>query len=190
MMDSNGRMIGLGQPLWTLFPNAYHISWWHVVYEASLPTGRYDFIANLPQGSPEALQREIERQFSLSAKRETLVTNVLLVTVQNAGARGLKPARPNPTYKNYTGSVSEGEGQFWAESNPASTIASFLEAWFDMPVVDGTGLTGKFDVNLKWENRNDPHNDNLRKALLDQLGLAVIPTNMPLEMLVVRSNKK
>jgi uncharacterized protein (TIGR03435 family) len=187
-MDGNGRMIGLGQPLWILFPNAWHINWTRTVCEVQLPTNHYDFIANLPEGSDKALQREIENKFDLSAKRETIVTNVLLLTVQNAGAPGLKPARPNPMYKNYTGTLVEGDGQFRCESNPVSALASFLESEFSIPVVDQTGLAGKFDINLKWDD-NDPQNESLKKVMLDQLGLALVPTNMPIEMLVVQKAK-
>jgi uncharacterized protein (TIGR03435 family) len=31
----------------------------------------------------------------------------------------------------------------------------------------------------------DPQNDSLKQALLGQLGLELVPTNMPIEMLVV-----
>jgi uncharacterized protein (TIGR03435 family) len=55
-----------------------------------------------------------------------------------------------------------------------------------IPVLDRTGLTNNFDVELKWERKNDDsRKDSFKKAVLDQLGLELVPTNMPIEMLVV-----
>jgi uncharacterized protein (TIGR03435 family) len=57
-----------------------------------------------------------------------------------------------------------------------------------MPIIDQTGLTQNFHIDLKWEElgkQRDPDHDALKQALLDQLGLELVPSNMPVEMLVV-----
>lgn len=52
-------------------------------------------------------------------------------------------------------------------------------------------LSGGFDFNLKLNmeqfsmNWNDHKIDDFRPALLNQLGLELVPTNMPVAMLVV-----
>jgi uncharacterized protein (TIGR03435 family) len=62
-----------------------------------------------------------------------------------------------------------------------------LESYFILPVIDQTGLTNRYDINLTWNQsdhkRSNP--DGLKQALLDQLGLELVLTNMPIEMLVV-----
>lgn len=52
------------------------------------------------------------------------------------------------------------------------------------PVINQTGLTQNFDINLQW-NRNDPQHDGLKQALLDQLGLELAPSRQPIEVLVI-----
>jgi uncharacterized protein (TIGR03435 family) len=174
----DGKMMGIGQPLSSIFPHAYGINWAHTVCKVPLPSGNYDFIANLSEGSAQALQREIERKFRLKVKREAQETDVLLLTVRNTGAPGLKPASSLPTQ------LTEDANRFLGRNSPITYLSSFLESCFKVPVIDGTGLTQKFDIDFKW-NRHDPQNDSLKQALLDELGFELVPTNMPVEMLVV-----
>ena len=55
------------------------------------------------------------------------------------------------------------------------------------PVVDNTGLTGRFDIDLFWDAPDYQHQnpDALKKAVLDELGLELIPAKEPIDMLVV-----
>jgi len=182
MGEIDGKMMGIGQPLSSIFPHAYGINWAHTLCKVQLPPGNYDFIANLSEGSAQALQREIERKFGLKVKRETRETDVLVLTVRNAGMPGLKPA------SSQSSQLNEDSGRFLGRNSPLANLSSFLESCFQIPVTDGTGLTRNFDIDLKW-NGNDPQHDNLKQALLDQLGLELVPTNMPIEMLVVEKMK-
>ena len=59
-----------------------------------------------------------------------------------------------------------------------------LENMLQIPVINQTGIAGRFDIDLQW-NLNDPQHDSLKQALLDQLGLELMPTNMPIGMLIV-----
>jgi uncharacterized protein (TIGR03435 family) len=183
--DRNGKMMGLGQPLWALFPNAYHMDWTRIVCEVQLPTNHYDFIANLPEGSDVALQHEIEKKFGLVTAREIINTNVLLLIFRNAGRPGLKPAVQSLSHP---GQINVDSGQFACQANPVSYLARyFLEPYFSIPVVDGTGLAGTYDLTLTWSERDwEAHDlEAFKQNLLDQLGLDLIRTNMPVEMLVI-----
>jgi uncharacterized protein (TIGR03435 family) len=177
-MLADHRMMGIGQPLKSLFPNAYHMNWTRTWFKVQLPTGKYDFIANLPNGSDEALQREIERQFGLKTKHEEVDTNILVLTLRTPGAPGLKPAASQVLQ------LDENDDRFRATSCSIKYLCDFLEASFHVPVTDGTGLTQRFDIDFKW-NRIDPQNEDLKRAMLEQLGLALVPTNAPVEMLIV-----
>jgi len=149
------------------------------ILSTELPTGRYDFIASQPSGNAEALQKEVEKQFRVVAKREMIETNVLVLTVKIPDAQGLKPTKTQ-----HSSSEGSGSDRFSCVNQSISFLAGYLEGEFGTPVIDQTGLTQNFDINLKW-NRNDPQHDSLKQALLDKLGLELVPTNMPVEMLVV-----
>ena len=52
--------------------------------------------------------------------------------------------------------------------------------------MDETGMSGRFDFDLHWDEQEPRHNpEGLKQALLDQLGLELVPTNLPVEMLII-----
>jgi len=69
-------------------------------------------------------------------------------------------------------------------------MARNLEGYVKTPIIDRTVLP-TFDIKLKWPQHNwdDPNLYALKQALLTQLGLELVPTNMTLEMLVVEKVK-
>lgn len=173
--------LGIGVSLTNLLTFAYTNSTTaRTVFESDIPPGRFDFIANVPAGSSEALKQEIQKQFGLVGKFETRDADVLLLKVRRNNAPGLKP----PTGRE--GGPWMGNGEFSCQNQSFETIARILEAHFGTPVIDETGLDGRFDFDLHWQEQEPPQNlDGLKQALLDQLGLELVPANLPIEMLVV-----
>jgi len=187
------KWAGFNQPISTIMGVAYQWSPARVIYSVPEPPGRYDFIASLPSGSYEALQHELKKQFDLIGQLETRNTDVLILKLRTPNAPGLKPP------------VAGGNNDWWSQDGryvcddrPVSTDAPpfvglqrFLELYSKMPVVDETGLTNHFSINLTWNERGpgDPNHDALKHALLDQLGIELVPANVPLEMLVVEKAK-
>jgi len=54
------------------------------------------------------------------------------------------------------------------------------------PVIDRTGLTGSYAVDLNWQPAaGQSEADALRQALLDQLGLELAPDQQSINMLIV-----
>jgi uncharacterized protein (TIGR03435 family) len=183
---SDNKMLGMGQTINSLLGAAYQISRYRIVFSAQPPAGNYDFIANLPDGNNTALQREIERQFNLTARKETRETDVLVLTRKYRNAPGLKP---NPG-KSSNVNNDYGAGRWRGSNLTSQNIAGRLERFFKIPVVDHAGLTGRFNVDLKWDEQFEGQSpDAFKEALLDQLGLELVPTNMPVEMLVVEKAK-
>ncbi|HEX7618752.1 MAG TPA: sigma-70 family RNA polymerase sigma factor, partial [Verrucomicrobiae bacterium] len=88
----NGKTLGTGISLSTLLCSIYDSSPDRVVAAEPLPKGNVDFIATLPDGKSNsaALQREIEKQFHLVGRKEMRDADVLLLTVKNRNAPGLK----------------------------------------------------------------------------------------------------
>jgi uncharacterized protein (TIGR03435 family) len=185
--DNNEQVMGIGQPFNDMVSASYGQSLARTVFFGPVPPGKFDFIANLPSGNEAALQNEIRRKFGLVGKLETRNADVLLLEIQNSHAPGLQPNDPRRLAPNTQASSRTGRGSLSYRDQSVSSLVSFLETRFKLPVVDQTGLAGFFDMDLKWDESDyqHPNLDGLQQALLDQLGLELVPTNMPVEMLIV-----
>jgi len=158
-----------------------------------LPPERYDFISNLPKNSSAALAQEIKRKFGFVARPETIETNVLLLILKRPNAAGLKLSGTESNRNGLHGDFMAGDyasGRYSFHNQPLSNIAFFCEDAWQIPVIDRTGLTNTFDIDLSWRQKDgDPKNEALKQALLDQLGLELVPSRQPIEMLVVERAK-
>lgn len=183
----NGQILGIAQTAEDIVASAYGQSAVRMIFPSEAPPGQYDFIANLPSGNEEALKNEIKRKFGLVGRREMRDTDVLLLEVQNPNAMGLQSSDPHRLEPHSAGSSRSGAGYFTSRNQTLSGLAWFLESHFKVPIIDQTGLTNRFDIDLNWDETDyrHPNLDGLKRALLDQLGLELVPTNMPVEMLVV-----
>ncbi len=83
-------------------------------------------------------------------------------------------------------------GEFTATSwrtngAPIATISRWLVDEVDGPVIDETGLTGTFDVRLRWSKELAPTGDapSIFTAVQEQLGLRLERRRVPAEMFVV-----
>ena len=175
--------IGRDTTLVSILQMAYGFEPTRMVLPNNLPDTNFDFMATLPNCSRIAFQDEIEQTLGLRGHPEIVRTNVLLLQVKNTDAPDLKI---NTT-------TTPGWRQQWGDTVYCSTnlsisdLGSFLEQTpFKRPVIDLTGLTDKYDIDIKWEAHDE---DSLKKVLLDQLGLELVPTNMPIEMLIVVESK-
>jgi uncharacterized protein (TIGR03435 family) len=176
--SNQSKIMGLGAPVNYIVEAAWDFGAHRIIFSTELPADRYDFIASLPLGNTEALRQEIKKQFGLVGHTEMVETNVLLLEVKSSNAPGL--ARSTKQY----GGMSSGNGTYKCDGQPISNLAGFLESHFEIPVIDRTDLKSNFDIELKWHDSND-----LKRKLADQLGLELVPTNMPIEMLVVEKAK-
>jgi uncharacterized protein (TIGR03435 family) len=179
--SDNGKFLGIGQPVEGILEAIYDLSPARMVLPAGLPQKKYDFIANLPHGSAEALQLELKKKCGVVARLETREMDVLRLRVKNPNARGLRSS----TTQN--GSSHKQAGHYSCINQHLSNLTRVLDRYFEIPVIDQTALNGRFDIDLKWNEQNEHgHNpDALKQALLDQLGLELVPGREPVEMLVV-----
>jgi uncharacterized protein (TIGR03435 family) len=187
-----GKTLGIAQPFEEIVGWAYGQSLARTVFPKVVPPGLFDFIANLPAENTESLQNEIKQKFGFIGRRETRYADVLLLQVQNAQAAGLQPADPRRLDRNSESSGRSGPGYYSCRNQPIDGLKWYLEDHFKIPVIDQTGLTNQFDIGLKWNEADyrHPTMESLTPALLDQLGLVLVPTNMPIEMLVVDKVKR
>jgi uncharacterized protein (TIGR03435 family) len=173
---------------------------------------KYDVIMTVPGGSKQMLQDEIKRQFGLMAKPEMREMDVLAVKVTNTEVAGLKPSS-QPDQQGGGGgfgggsSVSTGQvafrnggsgggsggarsnsrngaNQYRADNTTIDSLLQNLQSHFDQTLYNATGLTGRYDITLKWSTAGDK-TSALQAALLEQLGFELSPGRAPVEMLVV-----
>ncbi len=180
--SANGKFLGTGSSIKDIVRTTYGKSSARTVLSAELPPGKYDYIANLPQGSAEALQKELKRKFSVVGRREMRETDVLLLRIKYKTAPGL---RPSTTRRN--SSLNNNGNHFSCVNLPLTGLVDYLEYYLEIPVVDQTGLTSRFDIDLQlnkqdWQQHNPA---TLKQALLDELGLELVPGYEPVEMLVI-----
>jgi len=187
------RIYGVGNTAEELVKAVYAADSSRTIFLATLPQGRFDYIANLTSGSGDAMKQLIKRKFGVAGKFSMVETNVLLLMLQNPNAIKLKPS----TSADASSQVSL--GQIYIADDDTDRLARELEInQLRSPVINKTGLTNHYVFNLKWDvsvekvgNQIDhyPNLEELKQALADQLGLELVPTNMPIEMLVVEKVK-
>jgi uncharacterized protein (TIGR03435 family) len=184
------KLMGTGVSAKSVVQAAYNFqSPTRTVVSADLPQRKYDYIASLSDGNEEALQQEVKRNFNVLARREMREADGLFLKVQTPNAPNLKPSRG---WRPHEGSSSNsGAGQWSCQNSPLSRLADYLENYLGIPIIDQTGLTNDFDIDLKWKQSNwtEPNPDGLKQAVLDQLGLELVPSHEPIEMLVVEKVK-
>jgi uncharacterized protein (TIGR03435 family) len=188
----DGRILGIGQDAEDLIEAATEMRSTRTVFLTKLPNDKYDFIASLPSGSEQALQNELKKKFHVAGKLETLETNVLILTIKNPTAERLEKSASSTSYS------GDNPGHLSFTNQPISKLAEMLENRFRIPVIDQTGLANNYDFDVTWDEYGRkvgysfpdyPNLNGLKRALLDQLGLELMPTNMPIEMLVVEKAK-
>lgn len=178
--DGKGRMLGLATPASGLFGDAYAISQTRIANPEMLPSGRYDFIVTIPDPSEKAFQEALKEKFGLVAKREPQDMDVLMLQVANPALPGLKPPGPHPSKRG----IWEKDGRTVFKDETIEQLALDLEHTLKTPVIDETGLTGHYDINLPWGG--NPGLDKVKQVLIDQVGLSLTPSNQSIETLVLK----
>jgi uncharacterized protein (TIGR03435 family) len=191
----HGKLIGTGVSAQNVVASAYgYITPTRVVFSASLPTSRYDYIACLPYGvgaNEKALQAEVKQEFGVVGRVETRNTDAWLLKVKSPDLPGLKRSDRSPGNGLFT--TSSGF-RGWHEG--MINLAYALEDKAGVPVFDQTELTDFFGFPLRFdfdlnctESDLKNHDWNAVNLALGKLGLELDPTNMPIEMLVVEKAK-
>jgi uncharacterized protein (TIGR03435 family) len=183
--------IGIGRRVRDIAGIAYGWRTGRILFADAEPTDRYDFISTLPQGSAVALQAELKRKLGFVGHPEMRDMDVLVLKVRRSNAPGLKPPIDGRNDGCSRGRYHCDNAPLYSDSAHFPGITRFLEEYFEMPVIDQTGLTQNYHIDLKWNERwgQDPNHDALKQALLDQIGLELVPGREPVEMLVVEKVK-
>lgn len=169
---------------------------------AWIRSDRYDILAKA-EGSPSEdvlmlmLQAMLAERFAFKAHRESREVQGYRLVVAQPGRLGPKlqegapcslgAARPNgPCGLNFNGPALLFRGA------AIGTLQGELEAGTGGPVTDATGLSGLYDIDLRWSRVAPgepalPDAPDLFTALQEQLGLKLEPARVTLDVLVIDS---
>lgn len=191
-----GGVLGICQPLTNIIRMLNAGDEYRLVFSSNLPTGRYDFFA---KGQPtdwgnhwqSAFQDQIKNKFGVVQHLQVRNADVLLLRYSNPNAGGLHPPDSLRRSMNMPRNLrmTSGTNSMLFFLSPIDSLKGVAQSMLDKPVVDQTGLKGTYDYKLTWDDPDNPDRDvfreNIKRALLDELGMELVPTNMPMEMLVV-----
>jgi uncharacterized protein (TIGR03435 family) len=171
-------------------------------------TGKYDINAEPDgDGAPndqqwkDMMQKLLAERFALTFHRDKKELSVYLLSVARGGPKLTKSAAdPNGHFGwSFRGRI--GGDLSFTNANMADFANLMQRNVLDRPVVDQTGLTGKYDFNLDFTPdesqfegmgaKVSPQTDsanappNLYTAIQEQLGLKLEATKAPAEVLVI-----
>jgi uncharacterized protein (TIGR03435 family) len=190
---------------------AYHVYKYQIVLpsgfefrsrgEAMLDSVRYDVLAKSSKSAPEdemrpMLQALLADRFKLALHRETRTLSVYAIVE----AKGGHKMRPSQLTKAEEGKQDSQGGNIVRGVSVEELAGEFADSRdFNTPVVDTTGLKGRFDFEINIRKHipqftpGAPPPDVLsiiQEALQQEIGLKLEPRKMPVEVLVIERIEK
>lgn len=175
---------------------AYGVQDSQIAGPAWLESEHFDITAKTEGAADEDQMKQMLRallteRFGLTFHREPREMKAMVLTVANGGAK-VKPAAA-PDARPYRQNSANGTV---AKSMPIQEFADFISGPLQMPVVDQTALTGKYDFSLDFtpylpdptKNMDGTKPDTtaiLKAALQDELGLKMEARKTQVEVLVI-----
>ena len=185
-----GKSVAVNFPLDTLFGIAYGISPVYVVFPDDFNWGKtnYDILITLPAHQNEALQEELKRQFGLTAHQKTREAQVLLLEIADPAKLAAHETKGGG-YRNFQAGAWPTRKQVFQDAGLA-VVAEYVEV--GKPVLDRTGSKKHYDFTFQWSEQKWPTIGAEMAAAesnwagqLAQVGLELVPANLPAKMLVV-----
>ena len=122
----------------------------------------------------------LEERFGMKYHREQRELPVYFLVVAKQGSKLHESAPEENT------SSSWGPGKFASHHCRMSGLASSLSGAADRIVIDKTGLTGEYDVELTWAPDGQPDaGPSIFTAVQEELGLKLEPAKAPLDVVVI-----
>jgi uncharacterized protein (TIGR03435 family) len=146
--EDPGRISCIGSPLKLVLIRAYDVKSYQVLGPAWMETEKYDIIATEPAGATKAqtsamLQRLLVDRFRMSVRRESRELPVYALVVGKNGPKLKKSTDPD----DHAG-FTWGNGHLRFRVPTLDHLARGLTFWMGRPVIDMTGIEGRFDIAL------------------------------------------
>lgn len=222
-VQPSGRFVATNMTLESLIRGVFEVQRHELVVGDRVPSWfaseRWDIVGKGPPVTDEASQRPlyltmmrnllIER-FKLVTRREVRDTPVYaLVLARSDGRLGpqmrassancpallaaFKATGARQTPDSPLCGMRNQRARLWGTGILLSDFTRLLSLRAGRPVVDATGLTGAFDLDVKFtpEDASDPPGGaSLFTAIQDQLGLRLEPRRAPVNVLVIESAER
>jgi uncharacterized protein (TIGR03435 family) len=172
---------------------AYDIPSYRLSAPAWMQDTKFDIVANVPGGATKEQfrlmqQNLLKERFQLKVHWETREVQAYALVVARSGSKLIENGAAAPMMRmSSTGGVT----QMVFTSSPVEQFATQLThvPGVDRPVLDKTGLTGKYDFALKLSygggGTAGPEGESVFTAIEEQLGLKLEKQKAPIPMLIV-----
>ena len=200
----NRRWMAINRTVMELITLSHSVHRGQVLNAPSWLDEQYDITAQ-PDGEGQPSQRQwhtmvrklLADRFKLSSHVETRDVSVYVLRVKD-GPRALSPATGDPAGP--ANLAMRAQGRFAARNASMRDLAGELGAFLDRPVVDRTGISGRYDFTLVWTidefqsarlkafpvpQRGNAEAPNLFTAIQEQLGLKLDTATAPADVLVI-----
>jgi uncharacterized protein (TIGR03435 family) len=225
-IQPGGRFMATNVTLRLLLGNAYRGQTAQIVGEPSwLNSERFDIVAKAngdaaPQQFPLMLRALLEERFKLSVHHETRELPIYALVVARsdgklgphlrraavdcdaAGRGNASPPIPQSPTERLPCGMRQAPGRILAGGVPMAPLVGNLSNFVNRVVVDRTGLTGNFDLELEWTPDQPPplatgvvppsafpppptDGPSIFTALPEQLGLKLESTKGPVDVLII-----
>ena len=141
------------------------------------------------------VRKVLAERFGLKVHRERREMPVFALTVAKGGPK-VTPNTSDPNgMPNQHGHAGSGWQMYQYKNTSMPELALELLGSVDRPIVDQTGLKGRYDFQLKWLT-DDSHSTDpdappgLFTAIQEQLGLKLEPVKAPADVLVIEQVQK
>jgi uncharacterized protein (TIGR03435 family) len=231
-LEPGGQVVVTNNSLYNLIRNAWGTQRYEMVPGANVPnwidTDRWDILAKVPAGTPPKqeqmplrLRSLLEDRFKVVARQETREMPIYaLVLARSDGRLGpqMKPSgdecaaaarareagvTPPPLPPDGFCGTRGGNGNVSMRGVPIANFVRNLGAATGRIVVDKTGLTGPFDLDLQWtpdpggpgvaqapDRGAQVDGTSLFAAMQEQLGLRLEAQRAPVQVLVIDSAER
>jgi uncharacterized protein (TIGR03435 family) len=224
-VQPGGQIVVTNNSLFNLIRNAYGTQRFEMVPGPGIPSwidsDRWDIIAKPPSDAPQReeqmqlrLRSLLEDRFKLDARREVREMPIYALTFARsdgqlgpqmkrsgdgcaAAAKARAAGEPSPPVPDGFCGTRAGNGNVSMRGVPLSNFVRNLGGMTGRFVIDKTGLTGPFDLDLKWTpdqalgaGNAQTDGTSLFAAIQEQLGLRLEAQRAPVEVLVVNSAER
>ena len=175
------RYISLNESIKVIISDLWHTPMPRISFPATFDERSYDITSHIPLADGDLLRRlvreAVEGHFGLRIEKELRTEHVYLMKATKESSSQLQPAREDDDDMS-----GGGQGSIIGTAQTMQNVASAFEGLLNTPVMDETGLKGKYNYSASSALRQP----DAALEMAHQLGLELIPADRPIEMLIVR----
>jgi uncharacterized protein (TIGR03435 family) len=199
-LQPNGGYRATNVALKSVIANAYEVRIFQIEGgPAWLTSERFDIVARGREGTPDRLRpamlrRLLAERFNLVVHVETKEQQVYSLVRMRTDGRlgpGLTPSAQGSDFGLPLTSLSNGVGRIAGKAVLLDTFAGVLAGQFSQMVTNRTGLSGQFDIDLRYTPSTSPtaapEFPSIFTAVQEQLGLRLEPDRAPVRVLIIDS---